>query len=132
VTEDLVRLLQQWTGASPHLVWQVERTEMDPASEPAASRHLVRLWALERIDQLRRERKTAETVELAARWQLVTPVSGAVVLESKAQFTQAGLTPVDPLTTPSIVPEPETWALIGVGVTLVLFFSRRNRSRSRD
>ena len=132
VTEDLVRLLQLWTGTTAHLVWQVERTETDPASEPAASRHLVRLWAVGQIDRLRRERKTAEAVELAARWQLVTPVSGAVVLESKAQFTQAGLTPVDPLTTPAIIPEPETWALIGLGATLVLIFSRRNLSRSRD
>lgn len=132
LTEDLVFLLQQWTGAAPRLVWRAERAETDPGSESVASRHLVRLWAVERIEQLRCERKAAEAVELAARWQLVTPVSGAVVLESQAQFTQAGLTPVDPLTTPAIVPEPETWALIGVGVTLVLFFSRRNSSRFRD
>lgn len=131
VTEDLVRLLQQWNGAAPNLVWQTERTETDPGSVVTASRHLVRLWALERIQQLRHERLISDAVDLAARWQLVTPVSGAVVLESKAQFTQAGLTPVDPLTTPSIVPEPETWALLIFGAAAVWFRSRRTPSRRR-
>jgi len=67
-------------------------------------------------------------VDLAARWQLVTPVTGAVVLETRQQFTEAGLTPVDPLTTPQIVPEPSTGALLMVGIGLWLWLGRRRPS----
>jgi hypothetical protein len=69
-------------------------------------------------------------VKLAGEWQLVTPVSGAVVLENRQQFDEAGLTAVDPLTTPSVVPEPETWALLGVG-TVVLLWLGRGRTELR-
>jgi hypothetical protein len=89
----------------------------------------VRLWARDRITHLRRHRKTAEAVALAGHWQLVTPVSGAVVLETKAQYQAAGLTPVDPLTTPAIVPEPETWALMVVGTALVTLWQRHQKKR---
>jgi hypothetical protein len=47
----------------------------------------------------------------AAHYQLVTPLSGAVVLEIQAQYDAAGLKPVDSASVPT-VPEPETWALI--------------------
>ncbi len=132
LTDDLVRLLRERNGTAPRLAWQRERTGNDPGSAPKASRHLVRLWALDQIERLRRERKVAEAVELAGRWQLVTPVSGAVVLETKAQFSQAGLTPVDPLTTPSIVPEPETWALFGVGAFAVWIMARKSLGSRRQ
>lgn len=132
LTDDLTRLLRERLGAAPHFAWNRERAESDPGAGVAASRHLVRLWALDRIEQFRRERKTKDAVDLAGRWQLVTPVSGAVVLETQAQFTQAGLTPVDPLTTPQIVPEPETWALFGVGAVVIWMASRRRPSRRRQ
>ncbi len=53
----------------------------------------------------------AEAVALATRYRLVTPVSGAVVLETKQQYETAQLTPVDQATVPTL-PEPHEWALI--------------------
>ena len=58
--------------------------------------------------------------ELAISHQLVTPVSGAVVLETKQMYEDAGLTPVDAQTVPS-VPEPETiWLLLVAGAVFVV------------
>ncbi len=65
-------------------------------------------------------------MSLACRHQLVTPVSGAVVLETKQQYAQAGLEPVPSSTVP-IIPEPSSVTLVGLGVGLLLF--RRVRRR---
>ena len=59
------------------------------------SDHLARLWARERIAgparrPASRRRPRKQALALASRYHLVTPVSGAVVLESKAQYDEAG------------------------------------------
>ena len=142
VEDDLKRFLETSSGQAPGWHWSLERSE-NPAlitaaqaamakatdGNASASRHLVRLWARERIDQLRRQRKTAEAVTLAGLWQVVTPVSGAVVLETKAQYQATGLAPVDPLTTPAIVPEPGTWALLILGTGVLVFWDHRRKGR---
>jgi hypothetical protein len=130
LTDDLVRALREATGAVPRTQWTRERVTAEPAGALTASRHLVRLWAADEIERLRRAKRTDAAVKLAGEWQLVTPVSGAVVLENRQQFDEAGLTAVDPLTTPSVVPEPETWALLGVG-TVVLLWLGRGRTELR-
>ncbi|MFZ4764384.1 MAG: VIT domain-containing protein [Roseimicrobium sp.] len=64
----------------------------------------------------------------AALYQLVTPYSGAVVLETQAQYERAGLKPVDANTTPQIpgsVPEPSRLALLMIG--LMALVSQRKR-----
>lgn len=127
LTDDLVRVLREITGAAPQTQWARDRAFREPPGAITASRHLVRLWAADEIERLRQARQIEDAVKLAGRWQLVTPVSGAVVLETKQQFTDAGLTSVDPLTTPSVVPEPETWALFGVGAIVLCLLSRRRR-----
>jgi len=73
--------------------------------------HLARLWARDEVLRLAAAREFNEAMQLAARYQLVTAVSGAVVLETKAQYERAGLKPVDAATVP-VVPEPETWMLM--------------------
>ena len=52
--------------------------------------------------------------KLVVQLQLVTPVSGAVVLETQEQYDRHGLKPVDPATVP-VVPEPGTAALLLLG-----------------
>ena len=124
VDEDLRRIIEEWTGMRPRWSWVKERRENLPEAGVTGSKHLVRLWARDRVEELRKQRKISEAVDWAARWQLVTAVSGAVVLETKAQFSAAGLNPVDPLTTPTIVPEPQSWALLLLG-SLLLYAWRR-------
>ncbi len=114
----LEKVFDAWRGQStvPGLVQQRcspdEMAHLDAASK--TSGHLAKLWALERIAALsssRREADLEKATGLAVDYQLVTPVSGAVVLENARQYQAAGLQPVDPATVPTI-PEPEEWMLI--------------------
>ena len=69
-------------------------------------------------------------VELASKYQLVTPVSGAVVLETEEQYKRNDLEAIDESMAPSIpaVPEPSTfWLLMLAGVGLL---ARRDRTMS--
>jgi hypothetical protein len=94
------------------------------------SDHLVRLWAAQEVERLLAVGKPearAEAVKLAAHHQIVTAVTGAVVLETQAQYDAAGLTPVDPASVPTI-PEPATIILIAIvllALALMQFLSRR-------
>ncbi|MBN2505717.1 MAG: hypothetical protein JXQ71_03375 [Verrucomicrobia bacterium] len=99
-------------------------------SEPQASKHLARLWAFEEVRRLTAERSRDAALQLAAHYQLVTPVSGAVVLETRRQFEQAGLQPAGADTVPS-VPEPALLWGLAAGALLVarrLFRKRENES----
>ncbi len=130
LADDLTRAVREHFGIIDRVRWVPERSSERPGAEAAASRHLVRLWAANEIGRLSRLRRTGDAVRLAGDWQLVTPVSGAVVLENRQQFDAAGLTAVDPLTTPSIVPEPGTWALLALGAAVLCGLApRRNRRR---
>jgi hypothetical protein len=94
------------------------------------SDHLVRLWAAQEVERLLAVGKPearAEAVKLAAHHQIVTAVTGAVVLETQAQYDAAGLTPVDPASVPTI-PEPATIilsAIVLLALALMQFLSRR-------
>jgi hypothetical protein len=70
----------------------------------------------------------AAAVTLAAEYQLVTPVSGAVVLESRQQFEANRLTPVSRLTVPT-VPEPHEWALALIACAALMWLIAGNRRR---
>ncbi|HAL91757.1 MAG TPA: hypothetical protein DCM68_01875 [Verrucomicrobia bacterium] len=92
------------------------------------STHIARLWAADEIARLTApHRKTGhdEALQLARDFQLVTPISGAVVLETAAQYKAHDLTPADPATTPGIVPEPGTLLLLFIGAPLLLALRRR-------
>lgn len=86
--------------------------------------HLARLWAAEEVGRLAEARRFEDATRLAARYQLVTPFSGAVVLETQVQYTQAGLQPVPPESVPA-VPEPSSTALWLVGFVFVVTVLRR-------
>jgi len=130
--EDLWRFLRELSGATERWEWQRERVSVEAidkatAGDPAST-HLARLWAKDEVDRLRRDRNTDAAIQLAGRFQLVTPVSGAVVLENQAQFDRAGLKPVDADSVPT-VPEPGTFVLLGVlmGGWLAAWGWRRGR-----
>jgi hypothetical protein len=101
------------------------------------SSHLARLWAKDAVDSLlqtagddvARTKATDEATALAVRHQLVTPVTGAVVLETKEQYERAGLRPVAAGTVPTI-PEPGT-VLLMVVVALFLLWTLHRVRRER-
>ena len=96
--DDLARLFQSWTNHAGTL--ETVRERVAPASVEGreegteTSMHLARLWAAEEVSRLCAARQSAEAMRVAARYQLVTPVSGAVVLETQVQYQRAGLQPV--------------------------------------
>lgn len=130
-SEDLKRLLEQLTNQTQTFVFvrTSERAKPPAASEAIqTSDHLARLWAndeVARILSARDESLKDAATALAVRYQLVTPVSGAVVLESAAQYDAAGLKPVDPGTVPTI-PEPEMVALLVLTLMLLTFLVYRH------
>ena len=128
--DDLARLFASWDNGGTQMKVQRERIDYMPEEMPDESRtseHLARLWANEEVARLVREgaARRDEAVEIARDYQLVTSVSGAVVLETREQYLRAGLQPVPEGTVPTI-PEPEEWALIIVALgTIVLVWWRR-------
>ncbi len=130
--DDLTRLFAQWKGEAP--VFEVSRARVDASDKPGdnakeTSSHLARLWAKGAVEDLRSRRGSDDrsiAEALAVSYQLVTPISGAVVLETAAQYKAAGLQPVDPETVPTI-PEPEVWAMmiIAAAVLGVVLIRRR-------
>lgn len=130
---DLETLLDRLNGrrAWPRLVrGQVKQL---PADARVTSDHLVRLWARDRIGNiLSRGHASArkQAIAVAHRYQLVTPVSGAVVLETAQQYRANKLAPVDSSTVPT-VPEPEEWAMIIISLAMLTVLYRRRQARGR-
>lgn len=124
---DLSALLTRLGGGE---TWQVTRTEAAGRAGPPSSTHIARLWGAERLavaaGMQGKEREKA--IALAHRLNIVTPVSGAVVLETDAEYKSGGLAVPDSADVPT-VPEPETWALVALVAAMLLWQHRRHRRR---
>jgi hypothetical protein len=130
---DLEKLFSQWRDQPKKIVLVREKVKRENTPEIASgkqtSNHLARLWAYDEVlKRLTDKGKMGidEAIQLAVNYQLVTPVTGAVVLETQQQYQQAGLEPVQPGTVPTI-PEPETWALIVVVAVVLAWILWRQR-----
>lgn len=135
--EDQVRRLVAVLRGGP----QAPAFERECVDVPAAGRagletssHVARLWAYERVLALvaaedGHAREAA--LRLASAYRLVTPVSGAVVLETREQYSAAGLDPADSESVPhtGAVPEPETWALLAVGMAVMALANMKTLRR---
>jgi len=124
---DLEDLFGQLTGRVPAFEYVRSSKKLDQHLEQfggvETSDHLARLWANDEVARLVAQPDTAFTVaatKLAARYQLVTPVTGAVVLETAEQYRASGLEPVNPGTVPTI-PEPEMVALLIVAGAFMIW-----------
>jgi hypothetical protein len=131
-SDDLARIVSAWRAGDRRVTVRRERIDVSSNEMPENSRtsdHLVRLWANDEIARLMQtgRGRSARAIELAQRYQLVTPISGAVVLETKQQYDAAGLQPVAEGTVPTI-PEPEEWALIVVALLVLAYAYRRRRA----
>jgi hypothetical protein len=127
---DLADFFRRGSGETPSFT--IRRTEA-PTTEGLAkgSDHVARLWARDRVIELMRTDPAANraaAVALAGGYQLVTPVSGAVVLETQQQFAANRLTPASQATVPT-VPEPYEWALALIACAALMWLTVRNRRR---
>jgi hypothetical protein len=125
---------KEWSGASLFRAIRERQARPEGASEPAGlktSEHLARLWAYEEVERLAAEGNRAQALKLAGSHELVTSISGAVVLETAAQYAEAGLVPPTGENVPS-VPEPAFWALVGcaLGFLLLMYFHARRLKQS--
>jgi len=115
--EDLLSLCQKLVGTRPW--WKFVR-DLIPQPEMVEgpftkSKHLARLWAFQTVLDAVEINNIKGAVQLAQKFQLVTPVSGAVVLETLEQFKESGLTPVELTSVPNI-PEPSTFILMALAL----------------
>jgi MYXO-CTERM domain-containing protein len=131
--DDVRRLFGRWSGKRAGFSFERRREQAgETPAEGKGSSHIVRLWAHDEILRLgasRDEGDVKEAVNMALAYRLVTPVSGAVVLETAKQYEDAGLTPAAPGSVPHVVPEPSTWALALLGFAAIRAARRRRHSR---
>jgi hypothetical protein len=128
---DLAGFFDRLFGQAPALLVQ-RNADVSADNLPKGSDHIARLWANERVLDLMQSNPSANratAVALAAKYQLVTPVSGAVVLETKQQYDESRLTPVEQATVPT-VPEPHEWALVLIACAALFWLVWRNRQQS--
>ena len=97
------------------------------------SGHLVRLAVAKDVWKAAESSRQAERdrfAEMASAVRVITPLSGAVVLERQEQYERHGLDPERHYEAVPSVPEPEEWALsiVAVLVVLVMFHQRRKRA----
>jgi hypothetical protein len=111
---------------------EIRRSQGDaPESVPRGSEHVVRLWARDQVMALTGgagQPGRKEAVKLAAAHRLVTPVTGAVVLQNKTQFDQNSLQPVQSETVPA-VPEPRVWLMLALAGGLLAWVALRQRRK---
>lgn len=130
--QDLTSWFEEFVSPTGNWVFNREQQSIDSndqlAGVPEVTDHVRRLWAASAIEELARNRDYAAAIQLAQHNQLVSSVSGAVVLETQEQFENAGLEPVDIGTVP-VIPEPNTLILLVLG--LVILLARRGHQMSR-
>lgn len=138
LSDDLSRHLKRLGGQNRKFEFVRAAAEtkglMPPAGARETSSHLVRLWANDEVGRLLADKSPGNekaALDLAVKYQLVTPVSGAVVLETKEQYDQFDLRPVEANTVPTI-PEPEEYLLFGVVLSLMIWMFRRFKRENRQ
>lgn len=128
--KDLELFFTRWDRPQLSLIREKRTDNHTLRPEQKTSNHLARLWGSDQVYRMISESvsQTEKAMELASRYQIVTPVTGAVVLESEDQYQEAGLEPVEPGTVPTI-PEPEVWFMIIIALFLITFMIIRSRRR---
>lgn len=123
---DLRAVLTEVAGGAPR--WSVTRSPATGGGEATGSAHIVRLWAAEQLAGQggSRGKERESDIALAHRLNLITPVSGAVVLETNRDYGANGLPVPDTDAVPT-VPEPEIWALLILTALAGAWLLRRQR-----
>ena len=126
--QDLTQFLKELRMERKENAWNWRRAA---SAEGLAGKkvwdQLARSWAALAVENPAVVMTDAARAELAARYQTVTPFSGAVVLETQKQYDDHGLTPVDGDATPHVpsVPEPSSSLLVILSATAALLRRKR-------
>src|SRR5215831_1843415 len=136
-SEELRRLFSRFGGGSRQFT--VTRAKLPgmpqgtSSDSKETSKHLARLWASGEVTKLLLlgdKQSSDAAMKLATNYQLVTPLTGAVALETQEQYQRAGLEPVKSGTVPTI-PEPEEWLLMFSALLVLSWILFRRRSACR-
>lgn len=124
--DELEQLFGRMGGEEKQLVAVRERVPLGQAVGTRVSRQLAMLWARDEVIKLCREGRTDQAIGFGSRYRIVTPVTGAVVLETDRQYKENGLEPPKVMATP----EPSTWLALAVGAAFLGIGHARRRRRS--
>lgn len=146
VKDDLNKIIKQLNSGADVFTPVRTVTPVNPGSTPGVNNdgkhgELIKLWAYDQVQAGLKKGDIDGATKTATTFRIVTPVSGAVVLETKQQFANAGLTQKqDPTKTNSgangepvfqeeaeisAVPEPEMWLMLFVVGILILLQNKR-------
>ncbi|MDA7880993.1 hypothetical protein N9A94_01670 [Akkermansiaceae bacterium] len=123
-----IEIQQLISKPEEHFTWVRGSTNTIPTNSAKVWDQLARWQTWQTIKGASLQKTNRDQLaKLAAKYQLVTPVSGAVVLETKEQYKQYGLEQVDIETTPTVpgIPEPST-ALLSF-FSIFLIWQRRRK-----
>ena len=126
--KDFTQFLKDLRTERQEIGWHWKRAaNADGLTTKKVWDQLARLWAATTAEDPAANLTDAARAELAARYQLVTPWSGAVVLETQQQYNEHGLTPADGDATPKVpsVPEPSTSLLVILTTAAALMRRKR-------
>jgi len=131
---DIRRILLSWNEQRHPVAVRKRISAADwrnrAGSKEKTSKHLARLWARDQAMAFYAQhdpKQTEMAIATAMRYQIVTPVTGAVVLETQQQYQDAGLEPVSAGTVPTI-PEPEFWLLLAVAFAMLAYLWWKKRT----
>ena len=99
------------------------------ADKPAPNSHPYRLWLYSRIMQAWLDDGEVDDslIQQAVSMRLVTPVTGAVVLETEEQYARNDLDPTLGSDNVPKIPEPEFYILLGLAVLSALIWMKWRR-----
>ncbi len=126
--KDITRFLEGLLAGKRETSWHWRReSSAEGLSGTKVWDQLARFWAWKAAEDPLSTLADSERSALAASYQLVTPLSGAVVLETQQQYDEHGLTPADGDATPKIpgVPEPSTGLLFLLTTAAALMRRKR-------
>lgn len=126
------RLVGIWSGRNSVFKFdrQLTNNVTGLANVWRAGGHLVRLWARDESLRLADAHHGTAAASLATKNQLVTPFTGAVVLENQTQYDRYGLSPAASDTVPQI-PEPRDLTSLAFLIALLVLWQRRHHQANR-
>jgi len=123
---ELEKLFDLWSGTKKQFYFDRKLVPAKNIKIENKDKHVARLWANEKVCKLAnswKENDKITAVEIATDYQLVTPVSGAVVLETAEQYLESGLEPVSEETSPHVIPEP--YSIFMLLATIFFWFRKK-------